>query len=256
MTAWARRLIDNRSLSRSSRSPRQTVRHEPPKTERATTTQADDGDDLHHQPAIRSSAVRRPCLCRARRGRLHIGHHAGAEPAPESSVPAATAGPTLAPSPSVTPADHRARAPVTPAPSPTAVPVIGEAPGRTLVGLPLAARQAPCRSDRPRSGVYGWSGGYVAFEQSAAARTTTAKLPVTIRSSSSRDGIHWTAPVAVDLGAAKARSRSRPVVEGPPACRRRLLPGDTCGGPAPITAPVALDGRARPGSRWRCRRRS
>lgn len=137
-----------------------------------------------------------------------------------SSSPTQSPSPTIAPSP-------------TAQPSPS-LPVVGQAPTGPWTSirwidtgsLPLGPTEV---------GVYGWSGGYVALEQSSGYDSEgSTEVPVVIRASSSTDGVHWTAPVTLETGF-KGGFRIESIVEGPNGLLALGYPyGDTCGGPEPL----------------------
>jgi hypothetical protein len=176
-----------------------------------------------------------------------VGCSSAATPAPSlasDASPAATAAPTAMPSASPTPA---ASPDPTPPPTPTASPTppaVGQAPAgswsalhwQQAGGLPLGPTEI---------GIHGWSGGYVAFEQSPGVNDNGDELPVTIRASSSRDGITWTAPTTLVSGL-RGMIQIETVVEGPSGLLALAYHyGDTCGGPEPVDAMwSSADGRA------------
>ena len=122
-----------------------------------------------------------------------------------SSTPSGAAIPSADPShfPSVPPSSVPPPSPTlvpsgTPAASPT-LPAVGAAPaGRwsaihwlSTGALPLGPAEI---------GVYGWSSGFVALEQSPGSDDNGNDLPVTIRASSSPDGVTWTTPTTLETG--------------------------------------------------------
>jgi hypothetical protein len=92
--------------------------------------------------------------------------------------------------------------------------------------------------------VRGWSGGYVAFEQSPGSDENGVDLPVVIHASASPDGIHWSAPTTLQTGF-KGNLAISTIVEGPSGLLALGYPyGDTCGGPPTLAALWASpDGR-------------
>jgi hypothetical protein len=179
-----------------------------------------------------------------------VGCSSAATPAPSLAIEAspsaaATPVPSVPPSASPTPAATPHPTPTaTPAPSPTPVPVVGQAPAGSWSAIHwLQAGELPLGPIE--IGVYGWSGGYVAFEQSPGVNDNGDELPVTIRSSSSRDGITWTAPSTLESGL-RGMIEIQTVVEGPSSLLALAYHfGDTCGGPEPVAAMwSSSDGRA------------
>jgi hypothetical protein len=83
--------------------------------------------------------------------------------------------------------------------------------------------------------VYGWSGGFVAFGSDGGQGTDPARPP-TLVSTSSPDGIHWSAPRAIDVSGFPDHVDIGQVVEGPAGLVAvGRYPADTCGGP-PVVA--------------------
>jgi hypothetical protein len=178
-----------------------------------------------------------------------VGCTSATTPAPSlaneaSSSPAAIATPTVAASASLTPTASPSPTPATtPAPSPTPLPAVGKAPAGPWSALTW--QQAGALPLGPTEiGVHGWSGGYVAFEQSPGTNDNGDELPVTIRASSSRDGITWTAPTTLTSGL-RGMVEIQTVVEGPAGLLALAYHyGDTCGGPEPVAAMwSSADGR-------------
>ena len=160
-------------------------------------------------------------------------------PSPHPSV--AVPPPSTSPSPAVTPIPTPS--PTAPAPSPSA-PVVGEAPAGSWSALHWLGGGA-----LPLTGtdvtVRGWSGGYVAFEQSPGSDENGNDLPVVIRASSSADGLRWSAPTTVKTGF-KGSYQISTIVEGPSGLLALGYPyGDTCGGPETVFALwSSADGRS------------
>ena len=156
--------------------------------------------------------------------------------APEASpLATATASPTTVPSPDSRAPSSSPAPTATPNPSPTPLPAVGQAPAGPWTALHWLQAGAlplgPTELD-----IHGWSGGYVAFEQSPGSDEDGNDLPVTIRASSSRDGVTWTKPTAVDSGL-RGMIAIRTVVEGPSGLLALAFHyGDTCGGPEPVVA--------------------
>jgi hypothetical protein len=115
--------------------------------------------------------------------------------------------------------------------------VVGQAPAGPWSALHwIQAGALPLGPSKLDININGWSGGYVAFEQSPDTDDNGNELPETIRASSSRDGITWTAPTTLVSGL-DGMIAIQTVVEGPSNLLALGYPyGDTCGGPAPITA--------------------
>jgi hypothetical protein len=154
-------------------------------------------------------------------------------PSPRPSVAVATPSPS--PSPAATPV---------PRPSPTTAPVVGEAPAGSWSALHwLGAGALPLTSTELT--VRGWSGGFVAFEQSPGSDENGNELPVVIRASSSTDGLHWSAPTTVKTGF-KGSYQISSIVEGPSGLLALGYPyGNTCGGPDTVFALwSSVDGRS------------
>ncbi|HEY8636741.1 MAG TPA: hypothetical protein VIL81_05695 [Candidatus Limnocylindrales bacterium] len=91
------------------------------------------------------------------------------------------------------------------------------------------------RSQMASLNLYGWSGGFVAFE-SDGDRSSDSPRPASLASTSSTDGLHWSAPHAIDISGFPDRIDIAQVVEGPAGLVAvgRFTP-DTCGGP-PVVA--------------------
>jgi hypothetical protein len=155
---------------------------------------------------------------------------------PLTESPAGPASASLAASPMPTPTPR-------PTPAPTATPpaAVGVAPeGRwTSIHWIDAGRAFPqmskARSQMATLNLYGWSGGYVAFE-SDGDRSSDSPRPASLASTSSTDGLHWSAPRPFDISGFPDRIDIAQVVEGPDGLVAvgRFTP-DTCGGP-PVVA--------------------
>ena len=165
-----------------------------------------------------------------------------ADPATTSPSPRPSAGATTPSAPpAATPVPRPS--PTMPAASPSA-PVVGEAPaGRWSALHWLGAGPLPLTSMDIT--VRGWSGGYVAFEQSPGSDENGNELPVVIRASSSTDGLHWSPPTTVKTGFKGSYGISS-IVEGPSGLLALGYPyGDTCGGPERVFALwSSADGRS------------
>ena len=124
-----------------------------------------------------------------------------------SAIPLVTPSPTASPPPSASPSPAPTPSPTpTPAPSttptPTPLPSVGAAPAGTWIGLRWisAGSVVPAKMvspDSPAQG-YSWSHGYLAFTV-----VPNGETPTVVRrhllTSSSRDGLHWTAPRVASL---------------------------------------------------------
>jgi len=154
-------------------------------------------------------------------------------PSGGTATPSASPAATPVPTPSAT----------TPAASPSA-PVIGEAPAGSWSALRwLGAGALPLTTTEVT--VRGWSGGYVAFEQSPGSDESGNDLPVVIRATSSTDGLHWSAPTTLKTDF-KGSYQISSIVEGPGGLLALGYPyGDTCGGPSSVFALwSSADGRS------------
>ena len=154
-----------------------------------------------------------------------------------SAVPGATATPAASatPTPVATPT---ATAPESAAPS------IGPLIDGQWTGLRWVSDGKPAPADQPADAspsgpevdsqfaLFGWSKGYVGFEESTTWPADSSGTPTTaITSATSADGLHWTAGKAIQLPADVA-SIGR-VVEGPGGLLAVGYPmAATCGGPA------------------------
>ena len=180
-----------------------------------------------------------------------IGGCTSSSLASPSASPASqpSAGPVVA-SPSIGPS---AKPTATPAPSASAPPEIGLAPaGRwTSVRWIDAGRGFPQLATKPSElysmNVYGWSGGYVAFASDGGQGTDPARPP-TLVSSSSLDGLHWSAAGNIDVSGFPDQVDIAQIVEGPSGLLAvGRFPADTCGGP-PVVAGLW---RSTDGTTWR-----
>jgi hypothetical protein len=121
---------------------------------------------------------------------------------------------------------------------------VGEAPAGSWSALHwLRAGALPVTSSEVT--VRGWSGGYVAFEQSPGSDENGNDLPVVIRATSSTDGVDWSAPTTLKTGF-KGSYQISSIVEGPSGLLALGYPyGDTCGGPSTVFALwSSADGRS------------
>ena len=154
-------------------------------------------------------------------------------PGPSVAVePSATA--SAAPSPSLTPSTTPS---VAPSPSASSQPGVGAGPSGPWSRLDWTAAGAVVPLGPTNVSVHGWSGGYVALEQTGGSDENGNEIPVVIRSSASSDGIHWAAPTTVDTTGIVGSVEITDVVEGPSSLLALGYPvGDTCGGPASVVA--------------------
>jgi hypothetical protein len=159
-----------------------------------------------------------------------------------SQVASPSTNPVTAPSTDVPSASPS----VAPFPTPSAA---ASATPLTDVGLAPAGRWTSIRwidagrafpqlakagSESSSKTVYGWSGGYVAFGSDGGQGTDPAR-PATLVSTSSSDGIHWSAPSAIDVSGFPDQIDIGQVVEGPAGLLAvGRFPADTCGGPPVI----------------------
>jgi hypothetical protein len=158
---------------------------------------------------------------------------------PASSPPTVSPAGPASPSAALSPAPTRTPRP-TPAPTATPPAAVELAPeGRwTAIRWIDAGRAFPqmskARSQMASLNLYGWSGGYVAFE-SDGDRSSDSPRPASLASTSSTDGLHWSAPRPVDISGFPDRVDIAQVVQGPAGLVAvgRFTP-DTCGGPPVI----------------------
>lgn len=159
-----------------------------------------------------------------------------ASTAPSAGTPIPVPG-SASPAPSAPPSNLMPSAPPTSAPSatPSSLPSVAMAPAGpwsaihwvSIGALPLGPAE---------TGVYGWSNGFIAFEQSPGSDDNGNDLPVKIRVSSSRDGVTWTTPTTLVTGF-KGMIHISTIVEGPDGLLALAYHyGDTCGGPEPVAA--------------------
>ncbi len=172
-----------------------------------------------------------------------------------SAVPSPSVAPSVEPSasPTVRPSASAAVTssaspliPPTPPPSSSsaALPTVGPAPAGDWASIHwLKAGDLPLTGNDIQ--VHGWSGGYIALEQSPGSDDQGNELPVTIRASFSSDGVHWAAPTTLETGF-KGMFQIRDIVEGPHGLLALAYPyGDTCGGPESVSAMWrSADGRS------------
>jgi hypothetical protein len=82
--------------------------------------------------------------------------------------------------------------------------------------------------------LHGWSGGLVAFG-SDGGQGSDPPSPPTLASTSSPDGIHWSAPRSIDVSGYPDQVTIEQVAEGPAGLLAvGRFPADTCGGPPVI----------------------
>jgi hypothetical protein len=153
-------------------------------------------------------------------------------PSAAAPSPSATASPTVVPT-------------VAPSPSPSGPPNVGTAPDGPWSRLSwLDAGSVPLG---PTSvSVHGWTGGFVALEQTSGYTDSGDEIPVVIRASASTDGVRWSSPTTLDTVGFKGGIDIERVVEGPSGLLALGYPyGDTCGGPPVLVALWSSpDGRA------------
>jgi len=161
-----------------------------------------------------------------------------------SASQAGSPGPSAAVAPSA-PASAAARATLTPssppsvAPSPTAssLPAVGAAPSGPWSRLDWIDAGAIVPLGPTNVSVRGWSGGYVALDQTGGSDENGNSIPVVIRSSASSDGIHWSAPSTVDTAGIVGEIEITQIAAAPSGLLAVGYPvGDTCGGPASVAA--------------------
>ena len=157
-----------------------------------------------------------------------------------SSTPASTGSPTpiAAPTPTLPPTSAPSTAPT---PSLAAAGPLPTGPWSTIEWhqadhLGLTANEVHVTS---------WSGGFIELDQSPGTDDRGDDVPVTIRASASRDGIHWDAPTTLQTGFSGSFA-IRDIVEGPAGLLALAYPfGDTCGGTETISAMWrSTDGRS------------
>jgi len=126
-------------------------------------------------------------------------------------------------------------------PTPSAPPEIGLAPAgrwtsiRWIDAGPVFPQLRKAGSETSEVNVYGWSGGFVAFGSDGGQGTDPAR-PATLVSTSSSDGLHWSAPSPIDVATFPDRIDIAQIVEGPSGLLAvGRFPADTCGGP-PVVA--------------------
>jgi hypothetical protein len=141
----------------------------------------------------------------------------------------------------------------TPAPSAASLAGAGLAPaGRwTAIQWIDAGRGFPKLAKAPTEmyslNAYGWSGGFVAFGSDGGQGTDPSRPP-TLVSTSSPDGLHWSAPRAIDVSGFPDHVDIGQVAEGPAGLVAvGRYPADTCGGP-PVIAGIW---RSTDGATWR-----
>lgn len=151
--------------------------------------------------------------------------------------PSAATTPSAAPSPTPT-----ATASPTPVPSATPLPDVALAPEgqwtsiRWIDAGPAFPQLTKAGSEMSTKNMYGWSGGFVAFGSDGGQGTDPARPP-TLTSTSSSDGLHWSAPSAIDVSGFQDQIEIAQVVEGPAGLVAiGRFPPDTCGGPPVIAA--------------------
>jgi len=137
---------------------------------------------------------------------------------------------------------HTTAAPI-PNPTPTPLPSLGATPTGEWTGIRWISA-GPVFPQTPTAGtakgsfatvsVYGWSRGYVGF------RTAIDQIPsmsVTMVSTFSADGLHWTTGRPMDVAGLESWVDITQVVEGPSGLLAvGRYPGAACGGPSTIDA--------------------
>jgi hypothetical protein len=196
--------------------------------------------------ALSSHSIHRPATVVAAVVLIAAGCTSAATPSPVVSpsiaVAPATPSPTPEPVPSTTPAPSPSAASSA---APSVLPAVALAPAGSWTSI----RWQPLGKVVPLGPgevtVSGWSGGYVALEQSPGSDENGNELPVTIHASSSTDGVHWSAPTTVPAGF-KGNIAIESIVEGPTGLLALAYPyGDTCGGPESVAAMwTSKDGRS------------
>jgi hypothetical protein len=186
-----------------------------------------------------------PLLSNRTRARRFIGAASvllivGCTSAPQAGSPGTSGGaePSVAasrvPSPSLTPPSASSDAPT---PSASSLAVVGAAPNGPWSRLDWIDAGAVVPLGPTNVSVQGWSGGYVALEQTGGSDEDGNEVPVVIRSSASSDGIHWAAPTTVDTAGIVGSIEITEIVEGPSGLLALGYPvGDTCGGPPTVVA--------------------
>ena len=131
-------------------------------------------------------------------------------------------------------------------PSASVYPAVGLAPSDPWASLNWIDAGAISPLGSTNVSVHGWSGGYVALDQTGGSDENGNELPVVIRASASSDGMHWAAPTAIDTAGFVGNIEISKIVEGPSGLLALGYPyGDTCGGPASVVALwTSPDGRA------------
>lgn len=164
----------------------------------------------------------------------------GCSVAAASPSPTATAMPSSSPSASTQPS-----ASPTPQPTPTPLSSIGTAPAGTWTGIRwisagAAFPQTPVPSTTTgdwQVGLFGWSEGYVGFRTAFDDSRFSQPQTVDIVSTSSADGLHWTAGRPMDVRGLTDVVDITAVVEGPAGLLAvGYHPPTTCGGPSTVEA--------------------
>ena len=218
------------TLSRARGSGRPTAARRPPVRDGEPPTGMDRDAPDHRHRRCRGTAhgvLRRPAgihIPGPERRPVDRGRTVPREPSP-------VATPSPLPPPSASPS-----------PSPIAV---GPAPAGAWSAVRWIPGGALPLTDHEVS-IFGWSGGFVALEQSPGSDEDGNDLAVTIRASESADGLHWSAPTTLETGFKGSIEISIDRRGPEPGCSRSRYPyGDTCGGPVSVAALWASpDGRA------------
>jgi hypothetical protein len=152
---------------------------------------------------------------------------------PTTGIAAASPSSALSPTPTATPG---------PTPVPSAAPLadVGPAPdGRWTAiqwidaggGFPQLAKTP---SETYNLNLYGWSRGLVAFASDGGHGSESFRPP-TLVSTSTSDGLHWSAPSPIDVSGFPDQIDIAQVAEGPAGLVAvGRYPADTCGGPPVI----------------------
>lgn len=154
-----------------------------------------------------------------------------------ATVPPAPASPMSAPSSSAAPHPNPSAPPsrsATPSMSSSPV-VVGQAPRGAWSAIRwIQSGALPFTSNEIT--VRGWSGGFIALEQSPGSDDKGNELLVIIRAAQSTDGLRWSAPTTLETGFAGNLAIAS-IVESPGGLLALAYPyGDTCGGPESVAA--------------------
>jgi hypothetical protein len=157
---------------------------------------------------------------------------APASESPGASVPASPVAPMT--TPAVTPP---ASPTVTPIPTPTPMLAVGVAPAGAWNTLDWINAGAVLDLGPVKVAVHGWSGGYVAFDESGGDDGNGNVTPIVIRSQASADGFRCSPPTILDTSGVGDNVEVSGMVDGPSGLLALGYQfGDTCGGPEPLVA--------------------